>query len=613
MKLHEIRVRGFRCLSDVSLDGIPDLMVLVGENDAGKTSIMNAVSFAFGQYQPNASDFSRFDDDDGPAEIVTTATLVLEGSKVRVDPAFTVGGDGKRLKVRRRYVRLGRDHVDKFEIDGMGFVDGRVGEFEYLKAPEQKELLSSLGTTPAANKHARLVQLEKLIQQGHVPRKPCWIPMRAQDLHAMIPIDVVRIDSTAFADPEQKIASLLTKRVASAVSQYCLDNSEVFSGAEEVARQAISEEVSLVEREMKKFLPSLRSLQVRPDVDFTKPRIQVTAKAHDGSRLQPLHAFGAGTRRRFWFAIEHHEAGTRESEEEHGLVIRLYDEPDSQLHYEAQRRLFRTIRSSTEADEISQSIVCTHAVTLIDRCTPREICLVRRDGPAQPTQVERIGGRLDSSTLDAFERIGRRVGLNNLALLYERCFLAFEGDSEQLAIPLMYKCHYGTEIEDDGIRLVNLRTCGAWDSVLSVLSATREGLTHLLLDADCTAPESTAKVTPAALAKLGLDPEQDVSLVGEKEFEDAFSDAVWVRALNKAYPRADGRRWVERDVSALRPQEKFSESLRRLVFGEVEKTRRSDVSKPRLAEEVALALTSDEVPAVVLEAFERVRAIAGLA
>ena len=48
MKLREIIVRNFRCLADVTIP-ITDSTILVGENNSGKTALLEALSIALPQ------------------------------------------------------------------------------------------------------------------------------------------------------------------------------------------------------------------------------------------------------------------------------------------------------------------------------------------------------------------------------------------------------------------------------------------------------------------------------------------------------------------------------------------------------------------------------------
>ncbi len=60
MRLREIVIQNFRCLSDVRFP-VSDRVILVGENNAGKTGILDALKLALPRYQPRGNIFDEYD------------------------------------------------------------------------------------------------------------------------------------------------------------------------------------------------------------------------------------------------------------------------------------------------------------------------------------------------------------------------------------------------------------------------------------------------------------------------------------------------------------------------------------------------------------------------
>jgi putative ATP-dependent endonuclease of OLD family len=54
MKLREVTVRNFRCLVDVTVP-LSDSVVLIGENNSGKTAFLDAVMLALPRTKPGRS------------------------------------------------------------------------------------------------------------------------------------------------------------------------------------------------------------------------------------------------------------------------------------------------------------------------------------------------------------------------------------------------------------------------------------------------------------------------------------------------------------------------------------------------------------------------------
>ena len=230
--------------------------------------------------------------------------------------------------------------------------------------------------------------------------------------------------------------------------------------------------------------------------------------------------------------------------------------------------------------------------------------------------VDRITGPEDEEVVQFFGEIGRAVGLSNTVLLQERGFLVVEGSSEADSVPKIYRKLHGSSMREDGLILVNLRTCSAWKSVLEMLLKNRLPMTHILLDADCKDPNSSARISPEAFAELGCDPnfqDQQVSYIGDKEFEDAFTNEVIVRALNKEFPREDGAEWTEKQIDSMRHfGDKFSDNFKMIVRQQCLRRLRSAVGKPSLAAAIADQCESEsDVPRVLVDAFKDLRERAG--
>ena len=70
MQLLEFRVRNFRCLKDVTLN-LHELSILIGENDAGKSSFLDALEIALDGTAPDKKDYFTLetDSDDGSESV----------------------------------------------------------------------------------------------------------------------------------------------------------------------------------------------------------------------------------------------------------------------------------------------------------------------------------------------------------------------------------------------------------------------------------------------------------------------------------------------------------------------------------------------------------------
>ena len=101
-----------------------------------------------------------------------------------------------------------------------------------------------------------------------------------------------------------------------------------------------------------------------------------------------------------------------------------------------------------------------------------------------------------------------------------------EGETEENALPVLYRRIYGHSLLEDGIRIVNVRNNGAVKEFLKLFCYNRKELTIIFLDKDITA-EKKSSLTENELRKAGFDDtfiQDHIIYIGTKEFEDAFCD-----------------------------------------------------------------------------------------
>lgn len=616
MYLTSLRLQNFRCFEHIELDAFDRLAVLVGENDAGKTVILDAIAVLVGAAACADDHFRRSADGVKATEMEAAGTFQLE-SHDTVPCEFRVGAAPGVLRLRRRWA----DGVAEVHAWVLGFDDADYDDFN--GADRQKELLKRAGVLPASREPERREQLAKLVEDGvlgrTMPRE-----VKLSSFAALMPCmpRIERIASNEYRSPETMIQRTLQAAAASVMSPVDPTTGQpkerrALAAMRGAIIKRLNTEIADAKDVLQRTHAQLRDLRVEPNIDFTRAVTTTTLTVNIGGGDHLLSSHGDGTKKRIWMGLMEWERRAAKANTV-GSVIRLYDEPDVNLHYNAQRQLFATVCSL--ADDVTlrtQCFVCTHAVTLIDRAPCEAINLIHIE-PDGARRLQRIGTGSDAEVMAFFNEVGRAVGLSNTVLLYERGFLLVEGDSEEVSLPILYRTLFGRQMAEDGIVIVNLQTCAAWQSVMEVMLRNRIPLTHILLDADYKEAGSSARITATALAELGCDADffgDQVSFVGEKEFEVAFGDDVIAAAMDAEYPRLDNTSWLER-VPAIKDQArnggKFSAELHQAVRRECVTGRRPDATKPNIAAAVARYCKSgDDVPATLLDAFLKIRSRAG--
>jgi len=614
MLLTGLTIANFRCYESVEINLIDRLMVIVGENDAGKTVILDAVAALMGTMNLVPEDF-RDCDNGVPADQVTiTGAFILETHDTLPDE-YRHGSSRDRFHLERRFTQTGTETL----IIGRGFSDSRFDQF--TGADNQRQLVAEYHLKPSSNDLGRKAQREELVQADKLQYVERLLPILLSAVQPHLP-RIERISSTEYKSPD----SMIQRTLKSVATQVIMPINPETDKPEELPNLAVmreqikrrlNEEIQKAHPILQRIHPKLQSVSVDPVIDFTKSVGTVSLRLDFGDGGQrSLHAFGEGTKKRIWMGLLEWEREVSHISVS-GSVIQLYDEPDANLHYQAERQLFSNIIERSSKTELhTQCVVCTHSLTFIDRTPGRAVILVKVEDFTN-RNIVRLNYGDDDGIITFSNEVGRALGLTNSALLYERAFLVFEGESEQEALPIIYRSLFNSSFVGDAIVPVNLHSCSAWKSAIEVLLNNRIEMTYMLLDTDCRSPDSSGYIKQDTLAAMQINPnflKNQVTYIGGKEFEDAFDERIVLQALNAEFPKADCSQWTSADIQAIKGKgDKFSEDLARTVRGSCVLGRRNDAKKPGIAAAIARqCVEQGDVPAALLEVFARVRMSAGL-
>ena len=163
MYLTRLSLKNFRCFEHIEFDSLDRLAVLVGENDAGKTVILEAITALVGAATCGADHFRRSSDGIKAGEMEVAGTFQLEAHDT-VPDEFRTGPAPGALRLRRRW----EDGAAEVYAWTIGFDDAEYDDFN--GADRQKELLKRADVVPASREPERRAQLAKLVEDGVLRR-----------------------------------------------------------------------------------------------------------------------------------------------------------------------------------------------------------------------------------------------------------------------------------------------------------------------------------------------------------------------------------------------------------------------------------------------------------
>ncbi|WP_123547831.1 ATP-dependent endonuclease [Frigoribacterium sp. PhB107] len=587
MQLQEVSIYGFRSIEKLEGLSVGSPTVLAGQNDAGKSAVIEAVMMLLGGYQIVAAD-------------VTYAAITEEGDPLdqadlsRVDQTVVVGRFALRDAEQEQFgvTTLSLRRISK---------GGASAVLEVLRSAPENKLLRDYGDLNVSQLKDRLSNLELSVDglkaeltarldeaAALAPQTELWVKAEAS-LEKALPRGE-RFDAASAISAEDAIRSTLLTAYKAHIGADDLRGS--VRGIEEGLEKKLVGDVEKIRKHIMAKVQDIGRVQIRPTVSFTSASglkgTEITVTNRAGEDIG-LNASGAGRARRIALAVWEYNSLLLEQTGED--VVLLYDEPDTHLDYGHQRELMHLIHEQTKKDNVTV-VIASHSMHLIDGTDIGDVVHVKHEG--NRTQIETLADETQvGSHLGA---IAASVGLRNTVLLHERLFVGVEGDSEARALPVLFKLATGLHLESCGIALW---PCGNNEGALRFASfLVKHGRdVAFLVDRDSLTQAKHIFRRDKLLAE-GLNPDANCLFVGEPaEIEDLFTDAQWCEAANSLWPR-DGEQetvdtWSDEDFAQHRSGKFSSAVLDMLGVG-------SSVGpggKPEMLQQLALTLRSvDEVP-----------------
>ncbi|WP_433223381.1 ATP-dependent nuclease [Microtetraspora malaysiensis] len=612
-------VEGFRSLTEVKDIPVGGPTILAGHNDGGKTAVLGALGFLVGDY--------KFVDDDR-TYLLSDGEEATQGQARTRCPSTSVEGvflldaweqGTYLLPAELRIRRVAEDgSPERLECRMPVPDDERLRDLKVWNAPDLKKLVQELGLVAASTRRADLEAALRSHAAEHSGAEG-WAPLPS-GLEARLP-RLLRFDGRT-PKPDAAVKTALMGRFKHHMEDEQLTGS--LRGLEEQVQEQLRIDAKSLCDHIKERCPDLAEVAVDPNVsfDYGFKSAEIKISRTTGEPVG-LDRSGQGSSRRISLAIWEWTselladdsatevtdvAGAQELPQPPTQTIIVYDEPDTHLDYDHQRKIMRLIREQSAIPHV-RVIVATHSMSLIDGVDIGDVVNLKlQDGR---TVVERMGTD-EHDEIDAHLRqIAASVGLRNTVLLHERCFLAVEGDTEQQCVPLLFRLAEGLSLQAAGIALW---ACSNNEGALHLARYLhRHGRSvKLMVDAD-------SRNSPGGLFKenrligfFGKDAHAIVDFVGEpegfNELEEIFLDETWATVANKIWPRTEGE-WSAADFAAVRGGKKFSHDVWTMLR---DSSFQGPGGKPEMMCQLTLSLDSaSQVPKQLREVFDELRESAG--
>lgn len=463
MKLHALSLRNFRSYRETTTLFFDEFTVLIGRNDIGKSTLLEALDIFFGNRKMEEDDIHVDAREAGQAPVIEVTfsdlpdSLVLDaGAPTRLEEEFlTLDG---RLCIRREYGNLRRPHT-------LILADHptRTGaeDLHTLSIRQLRQRAEALGVPTTYNRGVKheirraiwahlgpdLQLRPTAISTGSGPGKDLWEKLQpCLPMFALFQSDRSNLDQDSEIQDPMKLATReVLRRLAPKLEEI---RREVQTSIQEIAESTI--------RKVRQMNPEVAST-LAPLIPEPKwERVFDITLTSDGV---PLNKRGSGVRRLVLLNFFREEAERKQSAEGAGGVLYAIEEPETAQHPDWQQKLVEALRELAASDH-AQVIMTSHSPALAGMAPLEALRFLERDAATGRRRIE-------TGSEENLQRIAASLGvLPSLSTSVDtvRLILCFEGPTD-LQFFQHIAPHFGLDLRRDP-RLVAIHlggsTLGQW-------------------------------------------------------------------------------------------------------------------------------------------------------
>ncbi|ENM5898656.1 ATP-dependent endonuclease [Vibrio cholerae] len=595
-----VRICGFRGISNIEI-ALPRVTVLLGQNNAGKTSVIKALQLAIGDYSRYLSDEDFHISEDGKRQEVITVDIRLipvadkarasefsEEWQQELGAKIQAEADGKQYVAIRTTAKPDRVKggyiIERYEMESWPVYTG------WEKVNFRKKLGKRLEAVP-------------------------FIPIDAQrDIHT-----------------ELKEKSSFVGRVLSSVEYDDTDVAELERMVAEVNKEAIEKSEPL--KRLKTHLDNLnQSFEGSGQTELTP----FPKKIRDLSKRFSVN-FGESDKSSF--SMEYHGMGTRswasmltvkaftellaknhEEEAEPFFPIMAAEEPEAHLHPNAQRTLYRQL-----IDVPGQVIISTHSPYIAGLAELHEIKYLNK--PESSVQVYQLRTEFED---DDLRKLKREVVHSRGELLFSKAIVLSEGETEEQALPELFESYTGKHPFSLGINFVGVNGSGAKYRPFLILAKDLNIPVFIFSDGEAQTVKELKKNYEKVFGAMDIEKAPNITILDGTDFEGYLLSQGYQDLIEKTIQQVAGNddaigKWIEkREGTSLKRvktdkpncitcKQPIFEDVNRDYSGEHGRVRAIldilDSSKPLYAKAITDNLTKlprEQLPAKVVELFKQI-------
>jgi len=595
-----VRIYGFRGISNIEI-ALPRVTVLLGQNNAGKTSVIKALQLAIGDY-----------------------------SRYLSDEDFHIGEDGQRQEAITVDIRLipviGEARASEFSEEWQQEFGAKI------QAEADGKQYVAIRTTAKPDRVKGGYIIDRYEMESW-PENPGWekVSFRKKLGKRLESVPFIPIDAQRDIHTELKEKSSFVGRVLSSVEYDDADVAELERMVAEVNKEAIEKSEPL--KRLKTHLDNLnQSFEGSGQTELTP----FPKKIRDLSKRFSVN-FGESDKSSF--SMEYHGMGTRswasmltvkaftellaknhEEEAEPFFPIMAAEEPEAHLHPNAQRTLYRQL-----IDVPGQVIISTHSPYIAGLAELHEIKYLSK--PENSVQVYQLRNDFEN---DDLRKLKREVVHSRGELLFSKAIVLSEGETEEQALPELFEAYTGKHPFSLGINFVGVNGSGAKYRPFLILAKDLNIPVFIFSDGEEKTVKELKKNYEKVFGATEIEKAPNITILGGTDFEGYLLSQGYQDLIEKTIQQVAGNddaigKWIEkREGTSLKRvktdkpncitcKQPIFEDVNRDYSGEHGRVRAIldilDSSKPLYAKAITDNLTKlprGKLPAKVVELFKQI-------
>ncbi|TYC64492.1 AAA family ATPase [Rhodobacterales bacterium] len=436
--LDKIKIKNFRIFREFELSLNAGLNVLVGQNNSGKTSLIDAIRFVLGTNSHDRTYISESDFHD------STQHLSIELRFTNID------------KQAHRFVE---------HLTHEGYEEGGVKK-------RRSVLYISLIAQNTGREKRGYPYIKTEIKSG-------------QDANGLsVESEIRDFLATTYLKPLRDAESELSSGRASRLAQILNSSQEIKNDVKAILKvvgdansELIKDEKSIANAALKIRYEYLYNLIFKDDQDSLGAHINIAGiksdqvddlsepeqRRHLRTVLESLSL--TLTEDRYIQGLGYHnilfmaaELLLLEQEKDKEFPLLLIEEPEAHLHPQLQMKLLKFINSKVTSSTVPDGVQCiltTHSPNISSKADPSEVIMMN-SGRAWPLREGET--KLDGSD---YSYLRKFLDATKANVFFAKGLLFVEGDGENILLPTIAKL-LGRPLEDYGISVVKYDNSGSW-------------------------------------------------------------------------------------------------------------------------------------------------------